>query len=323
MTGSSEPKKGFDQFAKDVLYSALVGATAKVLSWTSFLLGALIVALVVAGWRVPAWTLAAMALGAVALVYLTRRVVGREAGELRPKLANAEDVLDRHDSYASNICSVLDTFQKIVAGDIEMSMSVFIEQGILIPGRDVMHENGRPSDLRMSVLIPTKGHFVMAWASGHSVEAKQKYKVPVDQTISKVAYEKKTPEVWKNAPEEERAFMKNPKATRGFKSMVSIPILRGGDTAGVFNVLTDEEAAFDPADVNYLTSLGSIIQLAFGMAIKEWRANAVKVKAQARPLKRSLRARVVTPQSEALPPATPQGGVESSGTGDGTEASDE
>lgn len=149
MTDQKEPKRGLDQFTKDVLYGALVSVTAKAFGWVALLLAGLMVALIVAGWHVPAWALVAMALVAVGLAYVTRRVTGREAHELRPKLNKAEDELDRHDSYGRNICSILDTFQKIVAKDIEMSMDAFIEQGILIPGRDVMQENGRPSDLRM------------------------------------------------------------------------------------------------------------------------------------------------------------------------------
>jgi hypothetical protein len=325
MRDESESRKGLDQFAKDVLYSALVSVTAKVLSWTALLLAALMVTLVVAGWDVPAWTLAAMALAAVGLVYITRRVTGREDRELRPELERTEDELDRHDSYGKNICSVLDIFQKIVAKDIKMSMSAFIEQGILIPGRDVMQANGRPNDLRMSVLIPVDGHFQMVWASGHSVEAKQKYQVPIEDTISKVAYENQAIQVWENAPEEERGFKKNPMATRGFKTMVSIPMLLGDTTTGVFNVVTDEKAAFDPADVNYLTSLGSIIQLAFGMAIKEWRAaNIAKDSAPAPAMKQTLHRRGPTSQTpETLPPMAPQGGVRSSDTDGGSEASDE
>lgn len=298
MPDEKKPQKGLDQFTKDVLYSALVGLTAKVLGWTALLIFGLTVALVVAGWQVPAWTLMATVLVAVGLIYATRGMTSREGRELRPKLLRAEDELDRHDSYGRIICSVLDTFQKIVAKDIEMSMDAFIEQGILIPGRDVMQANGRPSDLRMSVLIPIDGQkFQMVWASGHSVEAKQKYRVPIADTISQVAYERQAIQVWKNAPEEERGFKKNPMARRDFKTMVSIPILLGGDTAGVFNVVTDEQAAFDPADVNYLTSLGSIIQLAFGMAIKEWRAA----------------------NADAPRPVAPRRGVGSSDTADGSE----
>lgn len=316
-------KKGLQGFANDVLYSSIVSITSKALLGAGVALLAATGALIATGWDVPAWTLVLMALAAIALMYLTRRVAGREANELRPKVDKAEDELDRHESYGRNICSVLDTFQKIVAKDIEMSMAAFIEQGILIPGRDVMQENGRPSDLRMSVLIPIDDHFQMVWASGHSVEAKQKYKVPIDQTIARVAYEKQAIQVWKNAPDEERGFVRNPKATRGFKSMVSIPVLRGGSTTGVFNVVTEQEAAFDPADINYLTSLGSIIQLAFGMALEEMRAK--KAETQAREATRVLEAGVAAPLSRSgvLPPAAPRGDIESSNAADRREASDE
>lgn len=321
MTDKDEPSKGLDQFTKDVLYSALVSVTSKVLGWAGLLALAAIVALVAAGLDVPAWTLAAMALVALGLMYLTRRVVGREARELRPQLRLANDKLDRHDSYGSNLCSVLDTFQKINAKDIEnVTMRGFIERGILIPARDVMQENGHPSDLRMSVLLVSAGHFSMVWASGHSVESQTKYRVPIDKTISKVAYEKKSIQIWRNAPDEERSFVKNPKATRGFKSMVSIPILMGEATLGVFNTVTDHEDAFDPADVNYLTSLGSIIQLAFGMAVQELEAEKAK---NFRQVAGPAAVPATKKRPIGLPRAAPQRGVRSSDTADGMEVSDE
>lgn len=239
-------KNGLDQFTRDVLYNVLVGVTAKALGWAALLLGALLVALVVTGWEVPAWTLVALAFFSLVLVYLTRRVTGREARELRARVEGAEDQLDRHDSYGSNLCSVLDTFQKINAKDIDgMTMRSFIERGILTPARDVMRENGHPHDLRMSVLLVSEGNFSMIWAAGHNIESQRKYRVPIEKTISKVAYEKQVIQVWKNAPREERSFVPNPKATRGFKSMVSIPILMGEETRGVFNIVTDLEDAFD------------------------------------------------------------------------------
>ncbi len=311
--------KRINQFTKDVLYDVLVSWTSRALGVAAVALVSVMVALVVTRWDVPAWTLVAMALLAVTLIYLTRRVAGREANELRPKLGAAENELDRHDSYGSIICSGLDTFQKIVAKDISMTMGGFIEQGLLIPARDIMQANSHPSDLRMSVLLVVEGHFSMVWASGHSVEAKQKYRVPIEKTISRVAFQKKVPQVWKDAPAEERGFVRNPKATRGFKSMVSIPILLGGKTAGVFNVLTDKEDAFDPADINYLTSLGSIIQLAFGLALKEID------KPEPQSQRQTTRARVGTPRKAAgpLPLAAPRGSVGSSDTTDGKEASDE
>lgn len=321
MKGESEPKERLNKFTRDVLYSALVGVTSKVLGWAALLIVGLAVALIAAGWSVPAWTLAAMAFLALVLIYATKRVTAREARELRPNLVGAEDQLDRHESYGSNLCSVLDTFQKIVAEDIQLPMSTFIERGILIPARDVMQENGHPADLRMSVLLVSEGHFSMVWASGHNIESQKKFKVPVDKTISQVAYEKQAIQVWKNAPEEERSFERNPKATRGFKSMVSIPISKGDSTHGVFNVVTDEEDCFDPADVNYLTSLGAIIQLAFGLALTEIQANRG---AETQPrvgraagTKRAARAAKALSSAQA-----PGKNVGSSGTADGTEVSD-
>lgn len=136
----------------------------------------------------------------------------------------------------------------------------------------------------------------MVWASGHNIESQRKYRVPIEKTISKVAYEKKAIQVWKNAPEEGRSFVKNPKATRSFRSMVSIPILMGDKTHGVFNIVTNREDAFDPADINYLTSLGSIIQLAFGMAVQELEPTAAK------PSKKVARAAVPAPQGARILP---------------------
>lgn len=125
--------RSLDQFTKDVLYSALVSLTSKALVLAAALVAGLGVALVATGWVVPAWTLAGMALLALTLVYLARRVAAREARESRPRLSRAEDELDRHDSYGSNLCSALYTFQKIVAKDVDLHMGTFIERGILAP----------------------------------------------------------------------------------------------------------------------------------------------------------------------------------------------
>ena len=325
MATQGESKKGLDQFTKDVLYSALVGVTSKILGWAALLMVAAVAALIATGWRVPAWSLAAMAFLSVVLMYATRRVAVREGRELGPRLSRAEDELDRHDSYGSNLNSVLETFQKIVADDIDLPMGTFIERGILIPARDVMRENGHPPDLRMSVLLVADGQFSMVWAAGHNIESQKKYRVPVEKTISKVAYEKKAIQVWKDAPEEERGFVKNPKATRGFKSMVSIPISQGENTHGVFNVVTEHEDCFDPADVNYLTSLGAIIQLAFGLALAEIQEQREAPKQSHQP-RQILRTKVASAKtlSEASDHGQAPGRVVgSSDTADGTEASDE
>jgi hypothetical protein len=271
MSGAGEPKKGLTKFTKDVLYDSVVGITASALKWAALSLLAAAAALFVLGWEVPAWTLVLALILALFLMYLTKRVAGREANELRPRLKDAENKLDRHDSYGTNICSIMDNYQRVLAGDIKgITVSGFVERGILTAGRDVMRENGHASDLRMSVLMAGAGEdqFEMWWASGHSMQGQKKYRQPIAKTVSRIAYEKKAMQVWKDVPAEERDFEENPQATRKFRSMVSVPLLVGDGAVGVFNVVTERVDAFDAADVNYLTSLGAVIQTAVGVALK-------------------------------------------------------
>jgi GAF domain len=321
----SEPRRRFQlqQFTKDVLYDSVVQITSGALRLASLALLALMVALFALGWEIPAWTLVLVMLVGVGLLYITKRVAGREANELRPRLDAAEDKLDRHDSYGTNICSIMDNFQRVLAGDIPgVTVSEFIERGILTAGRDVMQENGHAADLRMSVLLASDGFFTMGWASGHNIQSQKKYRQPIAKTVSKIAFEKKVMQVWSDVTVEERSFEQNPHATRTFKSLVSIPILIGDRVVGVFNVVTEEADAFNVADVNYLTSLGAVIQTAVGVAVKDAKATqteqvqgAVKAIAATKPKTSNIR--------RTLLKSAPDVGVRSEKSADGTEASDD
>jgi hypothetical protein len=270
----TQPKKRFQfgEFTRDVLYDSIVSLTSSALRWTGLVLLALMLTSIHLGWDVPAWTLILVLLGAIGLIALTKHFGNREPTELRARLDAAEDKLDRHDSYGTNICSIMDNFQRVLAGDISgVPVGEFVERGILTAGRDVMQENGHSSDLRMSVLLAKDDDFVMEWASGHDIQSQTKYRQSIAKTVSRIAYETKVMQVWKDVTAEERGFETNPHATRQFRSMVSIPILIGNDAVGVFNVITEPVDAFDVADVNYLTSLGAVIQTAVGVAVKDAR----------------------------------------------------
>jgi hypothetical protein len=220
LTQNGNPKKRFQlkPFAKDVLYDSVVQITSGALRWAALFLLALLAAMFALGWQVPAWTLIVVMLLGIGLMYLTKRVSGREASELTPRLEAAENKLDRHDSYGTNICSIMDNFQRVLAGDIQgITVPEFIERGILTAGRDVMQENGHASDLRMSVLLAKDGNFTMGWASGHNLQSQKKYRQPIEKTISRIAYERKVMQVWKDVAVEERGFEENPHATRQFR----------------------------------------------------------------------------------------------------------
>lgn len=328
MSGTGESKKELaKRFSKDVLYEAMVNVTADFLKWAGILLGLAAIGVFALGWTVPAWMLVLTLVVALSLVYLTKRVVGREASELRLRLEAAEDRLDRHDSYGENICSIMDNYQRVLAGDLRgVGVSEFIERGILTAGRDVMQENGHAQDLRMSVLMADDGHFEMWWASGHSMQGQKKYKQPIAKTVSRIAFEKKAMQKWKDVPAEERDFEENPKATRKFRSMVSMPVLVGDRALGVFNVVTERADAFDAADVNYLTSLSAVIQTAVGVALKEAKSRpkppprAVgRPGAAAAPIPNRPRRILARPASKPAPRA----GVDSGQSPDGEEAKDD
>lgn len=328
LTQNGEPEKRFQlgRFTRDVLYDSIVQITSTAIQWAALALLAVLVAMVALGWEVPAWTLILVMLLGLGLRYITKRVADQEVNELRPRLNAAEDKLDRHDSYGTNICSIMDNFQRVLAGDIRgVTVPEFIERGILTAGRDVMQENGHASDLRMSVLLAKDGNFTMGWASGHNIQSQKKYRQPIEKTVSRIAYEKKVMHVWKDIAAEERSFEENPHATRKFRSMASIPILIGDHPVGVFNVVTEQVDAFDVADINYLTSLGAVIQTAVGVAVKEAKGSQGAQVAQ--PDKRA--GNVAATQAKTpivrtvLPQGAPGGDVGSGHSQEGTEASDE
>jgi hypothetical protein len=320
VSDAEQSGEGSTRFVKDVLYSSMVGITSDALRAAVVALFFLAIALFAVGWEVPAWTLVLVFLLSVGLIYVTKRVGGREAAELRPKLKVAEEKLDRHESYGTNIDSIMDNFQRVLAGDIPgVTVPDFIERGILIAGRDVMRENGHADDLRMSVLLARDDCFTMWKASGHNLQSQQKYRQPIARTVSKIAYEKKVAQVWRDVATEERGFEENPHATRKIKSMVSIPLLVGDQSVGVFNVVTAKPNAFDVADVNYLTSIGAVIQTAVGVAVKDVRTATSPGRLETSPMRKA--AQNVPPFT--APKATPGGHIGSGPSTDGKDHPDD
>jgi GAF domain-containing protein len=59
-------------------------------------------------------------------------------------------------------------------------------------------------------------------------------------------------------------FHRHPKASpeRGYRSIVSVPLWRSGQIAGVLNVIATRRDAFSPIDRTYVTLLASVIDVA-------------------------------------------------------------
>jgi putative methionine-R-sulfoxide reductase with GAF domain len=108
----------------------------------------------------------------------------------------------------------------------------------------------------------------MVLAAGHSLAGREKYRERIVDTLSRFAYESGDPQSWDNVSEEPM-FMPTPEATRPFRSMVSLPIRSGDDILGVFNVISAEPYAFDPAEERYIASLGGVINVAVGIMLSD------------------------------------------------------
>jgi hypothetical protein len=272
----SQPEK----FVPAVLRAALVDVTAKALVAGGGSLLIAFVALVVLGGSVPAWTLAAVVLLAAVLLLLARRQVSglrddlternEEIGELEPlatalpEVGETLEILDwaveRYFVYTGHVAKMLDHLQRVVSGDLEVPIPDFIARGILEPARDVL-ANDPDEHIRLSVLLPSGDDFVMVWAAGHSLLGQTKYRVPIKDTLSRVAYESDEIQIWPDVLKDDR-FTQNPKATHLTRSMISMPLRRGETPIGVFNAVAAIPDAFDPAEAGYLESLGSIISVA-------------------------------------------------------------
>jgi GAF domain-containing protein len=287
MNASERPQPNeVERFRRDVLRAALVDLTSKGLVYVSGALVALFLLLVVSGGSVPAWLLAVVALLAALIVLQSQRQVRRLRGqiahldtqiaELKPFEQNApelEDMVDsfswaleRFEVYTAHVAEVLDHLQLVLSGNIDVPIPIYIERGILEPARDVL-ANDPDEHIRLSVLLPDEDCFVMAWSAGHTLPGRSKYRVPIKDTLSHLAYESGEPQAWKDVTEDDR-FKQNPKASHPTRSMVSIPLRRGEVVIGVFNVIASEPAVFDPAETRYLASLGSIISVAVSVLLE-------------------------------------------------------
>lgn len=249
-----------DRFIREVLRAALVELTSKALIYVSIGLLASFALLVVFGGSVPAWLLAVALLSALAVLAACRyRARGIER-EIRDRDGAFSSALERFEVYTAHVAEVLDHLQRVLSGNIDVKIPVYIERGILEPARDLLANDGGEY-VRLSVLLPYDENFIMVWAAGHTLPGQSGYRVPIKDTLSRVAYESGEPQAWDDVTEDDR-FEQNPKASNPTRSMVSIPLRHGEHVIGVLNAIASQPSVFDPAEERYLASLGSVISVA-------------------------------------------------------------
>lgn len=293
---SEQPEKNsVERFGRDVFRAAVVALTSKALLYAAGSLAAAFVLLVIFGGSVPAWLLALVLLAAAVALSLSGRRIHQlqdevstrdsriaelqpfeeGAPELEGTVATFDWALERFEVYTAHVAEILDHLQRVLAGDIAVPIPTYVERGILEPARDLLAHRSFEEHVRLSVLLPVDDCFAMVWAAGHTLPGRSKYRVPINATLSRLAYESGQPYDWDDVTEDDR-FEPNPKATYPTRSMVSIPLHRGIEVIGVFNAIASEPGAFDPAEVRYLASLGSVISVAVSVHLEREGARATE-----------------------------------------------
>jgi GAF domain-containing protein len=203
---------------------------------------------------VPLWLVIAVAV-LVPVAFLAGRVA--EAGE------NLEPF------YVDHVKEVLDTLQKIVAGDIpDVSAAAFIERGILAPARQwLVTAKGSDEEVRLSVLVPEGDQFSMLFEAGHSVEARQKFELSTAGSFAGHALVSGEMQ-WTNDVDADPRWTLHPKARPGreYGSFTCAPIRVGDEIVAILSVLSTEKNAFLPSELMYIDVLGSIIGVAWSLA---------------------------------------------------------
>lgn len=263
-------RSGIGGFVSEVRHSMAIDATKKVAWWV---LGALVsgVALVVwQGGTVPAWTLLVAIVALLVFAGWWRSRAGRERDAVALEAGAMAFGLERHETYSRHVAQALDALQRVVSQDITVSMDRYIEQAILEPARDLLMEKAA-ENVRLSVLLPKatadSGTWFMPWAAGHSLTGKSKYAERIADTLSRRAYESGTPQYWPDVTADS-SFTPNPEASAPIRTMISLPVRYGDRVLGVFNVVSSEPDALDPAEETYIKSLGAVLSLAVGVHLK-------------------------------------------------------
>jgi GAF domain-containing protein len=171
--------------------------------------------------------------------------------------------------YGEHVREVLEVGQKLVAGSLsDVTVQDFVERGILAPAcgwlqRDTVEE------IRMTVIAPLEGDsssFGLIWEHGHSLEARERFRLPVPGSFAGYAFSTGETQ-YSNKVHGDQRWSEHPKArpSRAYGSLISVPIKVGDHVVGVFNVISTYEDAFTRGDITHVEILGSMINVVWGL----------------------------------------------------------
>lgn len=156
----------------------------------------------------------------------------------------------------------LESIQEAVGQVEPWDVDDLVERGILGPLRGLLIR-APAHEIRLAVLVPRDddpGDFRMRWAAGHRPQSVSHYRRPIDTTMAGGAYRSGESAHFADVTKES-GFIPNPKATRGFRSQVVVPLRVGSDTVGVLSVVSTFPDVFTPSDVLFLETVGAVLNV--------------------------------------------------------------
>jgi len=243
----------------------LVAVVFTVLLWATVYIGGRVldaIGLISFDNAVPIWV-AALA-GGVALVI--GLLLGRNIYRHTPQT---------HELYTEHLRDALGDLRRLASGGLPgFSLRDYIENGLFQPAHRLLTTRGRDrGDVRFSILHPDAKdppqEFTMSDdeevypAYGHSMDARNAFRIGIDDSFSAHAYRTGRTHVSNNLRNDER-WKPHPSARGGreYESIVSVPLIRDGKVDGVINVIATRSNAFQPIDQAYIVLLAAVIDVA-------------------------------------------------------------
>jgi GAF domain-containing protein len=250
-------------------------------SWVEGLIVAGAAAISLLAWRLlrdhldahlslPTWLVALVVGFAVAILIIQSLRLRARRGDvegIRGIAVGEAGARQKTAAYAEHVIEILYALRRVVAGTIPgVTVRDMIEDGILDPARDLL-KSWQRDDVRLSVLAPEGDSFVMPFASGHNLESKRSFRLPIDDSFSKWAFRNKTI-YWSSDLDVDERFVRHPRAAqeREYASIISVPIQARENVVAVFNAIFTPPDAFDEADLIYVRLIGSVIELVWELA---------------------------------------------------------
>lgn len=198
---------------------------------------------------------------------------------IRGRYARSDPPDDRSDlpAYQADLLGeAILALREYAAGRLGVSFDDLIERGILAPARFGLSLVAG-EEVRLSILaLDDSGEaFRMIYESGHSLGRKENFSL-ARASVAGYAFEAKELKWIDNVAEDER-WQRHPLAdeSRSYASLASMPIVVGGESVAVLNVVSTEAAAFSKGDLTYIELLGALIALAWDIHVAAERSSSL------------------------------------------------